>query len=397
MGVRAIRILWGLIALAVVASLGWMLMPRPLAVETATVTFGRFVANVAEDGKTRVRERYVVAAPLAGRMTRIALKVGDQIKAGDVIASIMPAPAPLLDPRARREAEERLSSTEAEFKRTQAEVDKARAEVGKAKMDLDRTRMLAVRGIASAETLERDQLASQVADRELRAAEFRNLAAGHEVEQIRALIARYGQSDGGPTESWSVTAPVSGVVLALRQESETVVQPGTPLIDIGDPRDLEVVVDVLSSDAVEIRPGAEVEIYDWGGPGTLSGRVRRVEPTAFTKLSALGVEEQRVNVVIDIVSPPNQWLKLGDGYRVEARIAVFSQNDATIVPTGALFRHGESWSVFVVADGRVQRRAVTLLRRGTRNAAVATGLKPGETVIVYPGDKVAPGIAVVAR
>jgi len=397
MSVRSIRILWGLIAVAVIAGVGWMLMPRPLVVETAPVTSGRFVAYVAEDGKTRVRERYVVAAPLAGRMTRIGLKVGDRIEAGDAIASIMPAPAPLLDPRARREAEERLSSAEAEFQRTQAEVEKARAEVDKAKMDLDRTRMLALRGIAAAETLERDQLASQVAQRELRAAEFHNLAASHEVEQIRALIARYGQTDGGPAESWSVKAPVSGVVLALRQESETVMQPGTPLIDIGDAHDLEVVVDVLSSDAVEIHPGAEVEIDDWGGPESLSGRVRRVEPTAFTKLSALGVEEQRVNVLIDIVSPPNEWLNLGDGYRVEARIAVFSQNDATIVPAGALFRRGESWNVFVAVDGRVEGRNVTLLRRGARNAAVAAGIRPGETVIVYPGDKVAPGIAVAPR
>jgi len=397
MSVAAIRILWGLIAVALIAGVGWMLMPRPLVVETAPVTSGRFVAYVAEDGKTRVRERYVVAAPLAGRMTRIGLKVGDRIEAGDAIASIMPAPAPLLDPRARREAEERLSSAEAEFKRSQAEVEKARAEVDKAKMDLDRTRLLALRGIAPVETLERNQLASQVADRELRAAEFRNLAAGHEVEQIRALIARYGQADGGPTESWSVKAPVSGVVLALRQESETVVQPGTPLIDIGDAHDIEVVVDVLSSDAVEIRPGAAVEIDDWGGPESLSGRVRRVEPTAFTKLSALGVEEQRVNVLIDIVSPANEWLNLGDGYRVEARIAVFSRNDATIVPLGALFRRDGSWSVFVVVDGRVERRTVTLLRRGAHSAAVAAGLKPGETVIVYPGDKVAPGAAVAPR
>jgi len=397
MSVTAIRILWGLIAMAVIAGVGWMLMPRPLVVETAPVSYGRFVAYVAEDGKTRVRERYVVAAPLAGRMSRIGLKVGDRIAEGDAICLITPAPAPLLDPRARREAEERLSSAEAEFKRSQAQVEKARAEVAKAKTDLDRTRMLALRGIAPAETLERDQLASQVAERELRAAEFHNLAVGHEVDQIRALIARYGQGDSGPSESWSVEAPVSGDVLAVRQESETVVQPGAPLIEIGDPHDLEVVVDVLSSDAVEIHPGAEVRIDDWGGPESLSGRVRRVEPTAFTKLSALGVEEQRVNVLIDIASPPNEWLKLGDRYRVEARIAVFSRNNAIVVPLGALFRRDGAWNVFVVKDGRAERRSVTLLRRGGRSAAVEAGLKPGETVIVYPGDKVASGVPVAPR
>ncbi len=397
MAIRAGRILWGLAALAALVALGWMLMPQPVIVETASVVKGRFVASVTEDGKTRVRERYVVAAPLAGQMTRIGLKVGDHVQAGDIIASILPAPAPLLDPRARREAEERLSSAEAEYKRTQAVVEQARAEADKAKMDVDRTRMLALRGIASAENLERDQLAAQVAERQLKAAEFRNDAAGHEVEQIRAIIARYGQTNGGPAESWNVTAPVAGVILALRQESETVVQAGTPLVDIGDPHDLEIVVDVLSSDAVEIEPGAAVEIDDWGGPVNLEGRVRRVEPTAFTKLSALGVEEQRVNVLIDLVSPPAEWSNLGDGYRVEARITVFSRNDATIVPVGALFRRDGAWNVFVDANGQAERRTVTLLRRGARTAAIAAGLKPGEMIIVYPGDQVAPGVAVAPR
>jgi HlyD family secretion protein len=395
MAVHAGRIVGGLIAVAAVAAVVWMLMPQPVTVETAQVTSGRFVATVDEDGMARVRERYVVAAPLAGRSTRIGLKVGDRVEAGDVIAAILPAPAPLLDPRARREAEERLSSAEAELKRTRTVVERARAETAKAKLDVDRARMLVQRGAATAESLERDQLAWQIADRDLRAAEFRNVAAAHEAEQIRALIARYSQADSGQMESWIVTAPVSGVILAVRQESATVVAPGTPLADIGNPHDLEVVVDVLSSDAVEIRPGAEVAIVRWGGPGNLQGRVRRVEPTAFTKLSALGVEEQRVNVLIDIVSPPDIWASLGDGYRAEARITVFSRDDATIVPAGALFRAGEAWRVYVVEGGRAEPRTVTLLlRRAVRTAAIAAGLKPGETVIVYPGDKVAPGVTV---
>jgi HlyD family secretion protein len=391
------RIVGGLIAVAAAAAVVWMLMPQPVTVETARVASGRFVATVDEDGKARVRERYVVAAPLAGRSTRIGLKVGDRVEAGDVIAAILPAPAPLLDPRARREAEERLSAAEAELQRTRTVVERARAEAGKAKLDRDRTRMLVQRGAATAESLERDQLAWQVADRDLRAAEFRNIAAAHEAKQIRALIARYGQAEAEPAESWTVTAPVAGVVLTVHQESETVVAPGTPLVDIGDPHDLEIAVDVLSSDAVEISPGAEVAIARWGGPGTLEGRVRRVEPTAFTKLSALGVEEQRVNVLIDIVSPPAMWASLGDGYRAEARITVFSRDDATIVPAGALFRDGEAWRVYVVEGGRAELRAVSVLRRAARTAAIAAGLKPGETLIVYPGDKVAPGVTVAAR
>lgn len=394
MVVHAARISWIVAAAAAVAIVTWMLMPQPVTVETARVITGPFAATVDEDGKTRVRERYVIAAPLAGRSSRIALKVGDQVKAGDAVATILPAPAPLLDPRARREAEERLSSAEAELKRTQAVIEQARAEAAKSKLDLDRTRMLALRGVATSETLERNQLAAQVADRELRAAEFRNEAAAHEVEQIRALIARYGEVNSGPVENWTVAAPAAGVVLAVRQESETIVSPGTPLVDIGDPHDLEIVVDVLSSDAVEIDPGAAVAIEHWGGSGALEGRVRRVEPAAFTKLSVLGVEEQRVNVVIDITSPPDQWASLGDGYRVEARITVFSRDDATIIPTGALFRQGTDWKVYVVADRRAELRVVEILRRGARTAAIASGLKPGETVIVYPGDSVAPGVQV---
>jgi HlyD family secretion protein len=181
------------------------------------------------------------------------------------------------------------------------------------------------------------------------------------------------------------------------QESETPVEAGMPILEIGDPHDLEIATDVLSTDAVEIRPDAEVTIEHWGGPGTLEGRVRRVEPSAFTKISTLGVEEQRVNVIIDIVSPPEQWSGLGDGYQLDTRITVLTQDDATIVSAGALFRRGEDWHVFVVENGRAELRTITLLRRSGRTAAVASGLTPGERVIVYPDDRVAPGVRVEIR
>jgi HlyD family secretion protein len=186
-------------------------------------------------------------------------------------------------------------------------------------------------------------------------------------------------------------------VLNVTQESETVVQPGSPILAIGDPRDLEVVVDVLSTDAVEIHPGAPVAIEHWGGPGVLAGRVRRVEPAAFTKISTLGVEEQRVNVLIDIVSPEKDWAGLGDAYQVDARITVFTRDDAMIVPSGALFRGAESWNVYVVKDGRAQSRDVTLVRRSGRSAAVSAGVQAGDRVIVYPSDRVAPGVRVDMR
>jgi len=332
------RILTALAIAGALAALVWALIPRPVLVESATAIKGKFVATVDEDGKTRVRERYVVAAPLAGRLTRVRLKAGDSVKADEAVATIMPSPAPFLDPRSRVEAEQRLGAAEAAHERTTATVERAKAQTGQAKKDLDRIRTLAETGAATAQALERAETAMRVADRDLRAAEFLDHATEHEVEQAKALLARYTDSYNRPPEQWNVTAPVSGLVLKVVQESETVVEPGTPLLDIGDPRDLEIVVDVLSTDAVEIRPGAEVAIEHWGGPGVLAGRVRRVEPAAFTKISTLGVEEQRVNVLIDIVSQQQDWAALGDAYQLDTRITVFARDDATIIPSGALFR-----------------------------------------------------------
>jgi HlyD family secretion protein len=391
------RILLIVGAVAAVGAIVWSFMPRPIPVETAMVTTGRFVATVDEDGKTRVRERYVVAAPLAGRAARISLKVGDAVATNDIITTILPLAAPLLDPRSRREAEERLGSAEAARERTRAIVERARAQSAQARTDLDRTRTLAERGVSTTQALERAELAMQVADRDLRAAEFQDHAAEHEVDQAKALLGRYDRGTEASIESWNVTAPVSGAILKVLQESETVVSPGTPLVEIGDPRDLEVVVDVLSTDAVEIQPGAEVMIERWGGTGALVGRVRRVEPTAFTKVSTLGVEEQRVNVIVDVISSPDIWVGLGDSYRVEARITVFSRETAIIVPTGALFRMGTDWNVYVVNNGRVERRRIEALRRSGRIAAVRTGLSVGETVIVYPSDRIEPGVRVLPR
>ncbi len=385
------------LSLAAAAGIVWAVLPGPIPVETATVTKGRFVATVDEDGKTRIRERYVVAAPLAGRLTRVRLKAGDQVRADDPIAAIVPSPAPLLDPRSRREAQERLGAAEATLQRAKAAVERANAQAAQADTELTRTRTLMERGAATVQALERAELAKRVADRDLRAAEFLNHAAEHELDQARALLARYGDGGEAPPEVWNVTAPVAGLVLKVTQESETIVQPGSSIMEIGDARDLEIVVDVLSTDAVEIRPGADVRIVNWGGPGALAGRVRRIEPAAFTKVSTLGVEEQRVNVLVDITSPPEQWAGLGDAYQVDARITVFAQDDATIAPAGALFRRGESWNVFVIDGGRAAARPVTLVRRSGQLAAVAAGLAPGERVIVYPGDRIASGVRVEAR
>ncbi len=390
------RILSVLGILAALALGIWAMVPQPVPVEVAMVTNGAFVATVDEDGKTRIRERYVVAAPLPGRLTRVRLKAGDAVKADEMIAAIVSAPAPFLDPRSRRDWEERLGTAEAARERTKALVERARAQTSQANKDLNRIRTLTESGVSTAQALERAETAMRVANRELRAAEFQDHATEHEVEQAKALLAQYGEG-AAPPDRWNMTAPVSGLVLKVAQESETIVQPGTPVLEIGDPLDLEIVVDVLSTDAVEIKPGAAVSIDHWGGPGTLSGRVRRVEPAAFTKISTLGVEEQRVNVLIDIASPPKDWAGLGDAYQLDTRITVFSRDNATVVPAGALFRTGENWSVFVVENGRAQRRAVTLLRRSGQFAAVTSGVQSGDRAIVYPSDRIAPGVRVKTR
>jgi HlyD family secretion protein len=397
MHITAGRVGLALGAMAAVAGIAWFLLPKPVPVETASVTKGRFVASVDDDGKTRIRQRYVVAAPLAGRLTRVRLKAGDQVTADEVVAAILPPPAPLLDPRSRREAEERLGTAEAALERSKATVERAQAQTAQAQTDLDRTRTLATTGASTVQALERAELAQRIADRDLRAAEFLNHAAEHELAQAKALLGRYKDGADGSAELWSVTAPVSGVVLKVVQESETVVQSGMSLMEIGDPRDLEIVTDVLSTDAVEIRPGADVTIEHWGGPGTLSGRVRRIEPAAFTKVSTLGVEEQRVNVLIDVLSPPQQWAGLGDGYQVDTRITVFTRPDIEIIPAGALFRRGNDWSVYIVEGGRAEFRAVDVIRRSGGFAAISKGLRPGERVIVYPGDQIGAGVRVNSK
>lgn len=383
-------------AMVALAGVLWFVWPRPTPVETAAVAKGRFVASIDEDGKTRVRQRYTVAAPLAGQLSRVRLKAGDPVGEGDVVASILPPPAPLLDSRSRREAEERLGIAEATVERSKATVERAQAQAAQAKTDLDRSRALAASGATTAQALERAELAQRIADRDLRAAEFQDHAASHELAQARALLGRY-RDDASLPEPWNVTAPVSGVVLKVVQESATAVPSGATLMEIGDPRDLEIVTDVLSTDAVEIRAGADVAIDRWGGSGILAGKVSRVEPSAFTKISTLGVEEQRVNVRIDLLSPPSQWSGLGDGYRVDTRIAVYARDNVEIVPAGALFRRGGDWSVYVVENGRAEIRAVEVLRRSGGFAAIGKGLRQDHRVIVYPGDQVGPGVRVVAR
>ena len=394
------RAVYVLLAAGAIGILVFALMPKPVAVDLAEVVRGHFEQTVDDDGKTRVRERYMVSAPLAGTLLRMSVKAGDPVEIGGVLASIVPNPSPLLEPRTRQELEQRLGAAEARKMHAAAAVERVQANLDQAKADLERTRVLASKGVAPPSKLERDEILARIGVRELDAARFETHAAEHEVELARAALDMPSDNTaqrpaGGGT--WDIRSPVAGRVLRVLQESEASVAIGAPLIEIGDPRDIEVVVDVLSTDAVQIDSGAPVRIEGWGGDKPLDGRVRRVEPSAFTKISALGVEEQRTNVIIDIVSPQAHWSTLGDGYRVDARIIVYQAEDMLKVPTSALFRESDRWAVYLASDGTARKRVITISRRTGLEAAVASGLNPGERVILFPSDAIRDGIHVTSR
>jgi HlyD family secretion protein len=393
------RLWWVVIGGALLLLVYTTLRPQPVAVDVAQVVRGRFESSVEEDGKTRVRERYTVSAPLEGRLERIRLKAGDPVERDMVLAVMQPKEPAFLDTRTEQELRARLGAVEATRERTRATMERVQASLNQAKADYERTKTLADAGLTTPAHRERDELAVKLASKEVAAAEFAYLAATHEVEMARAALSRVGKTAETQRldQHWEIRSPVLGRVLRVVHEDEGVVSLGTPLLELADPSDLEVVVDVLTTDAVLIRPGAQAWLERWGGPRALEGRVRLVEPSGFTKISALGVEEQRVNVVIDPVADREQWQNVGDGYRVDARIVVFSQDDAVKVPTGALFRDGEHWAVFIFADGYVRKRQVRISKRNGREALVEQGLEPGEQVVLYPSDAVHDGGRVRVR
>lgn len=392
------RIVWIAAGVALLAALGWSFRPRAVPVEVAEVVKGPFAQTVEEDGATRVRERYAVSAPLAGRLLRVSVEAGDPVQKGGALAVIVPSAPAMLDPRTRAELSERVGAAEARVERARAAAERAGAALDQSRADLARTEKLERGGFVSPSAREQAQLAVRVSEKELEAARFERHAAEHDLSQARAALARARSFGGNGYErgaEWEIRSPVAGRVLKVLKESEDVVDAGAPILEIGDPRDLEVVLDVLSTEAVRVKPGADVEL-DAGGGLRLSGRVRLVEPSAFTKVSALGVEEQRVNVIADLTSPPEAWQALGDAYRVDARIVVHRETDAVKVPVAALFRDDAEWAVFVVSEGRAERRRVRIARRGALEAVVEQGLSPGERVIAYPGDAVRDGARVQA-
>ena len=382
--------------LLLVLGFGWAFRPQPALVEVAEARKGLFELTIEEDGKTRVRERYVVSAPLAGQLARVKLKPGDEVRAGSVVAQLSPLAPSMIDARTAGELSARVGASQAGLDAARANVARVEAALAQAQADLARQRKLEKEGFVAPAAGEMAALEVQLQTKALEAARFGEQGARHDLAQARAALmrAQEGASLKRPGSTWPISSPVAGRVLRVLQESEATVALGTPLLEIADPHDLEVVVDVLSTDGARIKAGAPVRIETGAGP-RLAGWVRRVEPAAFTKVSALGVEEQRVNVIIDLTSPPQRWEQLGDQFRVDVQIIVFEQADAVIAPVAALFRstgaETDAWSVFVVQGERAQRRAIKVGARGPLEAWVTDGLAPGERVVVYPSDALKDG------
>ena len=383
----------GLLLLMLVA---WGLWPKPVLIETGVVARGPLTVRVSEEGKTRVRNRYVVAAPIAGKMRRVPLKAGDEVVAGEtLLTTIEPIAAPLLDPRARIQAEAAVSMQEAARKQAVEVLDAKRTTLQLAEADRDRVRAAKLQGSVSA--MDRDRVEGEASMRaaEVRAAEFALQVIDYELAQTRANLER--PEAGGRGNLIEVKSPVTGRVLKVMQESETIVSPGVSILEIGDPADLEIEAEILSRDAVAIHPGDSVEIEQWGGENALKARVRRVEPAAFTKISALGVEEQRVIVLSDLVDSPEMAKRLGDRFRVEVRVAIWRTESALIVPAGALFREGNVWKTYVFGRSRAQLRAVDVGHSDGRLTEILSGLQVGDEVLLHPPDTVGDGTRVKKR
>jgi HlyD family secretion protein len=374
-----------------------VLWPTTFPVDVAPVPRGPLTVTVDEEGVTRVRDRFVVAAPVSGRVLRIELDPGDRVKRGQVVAQVRAEAPPLLDARARAEAEAGVEGARAALGRARAEEQRAKATLAQAQRDLARNRALVATGAMAQREAEIQEADVRVAEETANAAAFAVRAAMSELQRAQTRLAPLSLE--APTgRVVSVTAPVEGVVLKRLRESETVVPAGDPLVEIGDPSGLEIVADLLSTDAVRVKVGARAFVEQWGGDKPLKARVRRIEPAGFMKISALGVEEQRVNVVLDFVeSSPAARAALGDGYRVEVRVVIWESPNVVQVPTSALFRHGEQWAVYVFEGGRARRTLVELGHQTGQYAEVRSGLDEGARVILHPGDTLVDGARVRER
>jgi HlyD family secretion protein len=385
-----------LTGIAVVVAIGWSFTPQSVSVEVARVSRGPLAVTVDEEARTRVHDRYIVSAPVPGYLTRIAYRPGAVVRAGQSVARVLPAPPGPIDARTRSQLEARVEAAVDALRQTRTHVESARAALAQATRDFERLRQLERDRAIAPQEVEGARTRQQVADADVNAALAGADVAEHDLEAARAaLVAADGARPAGRITD--IRAPREGAILRVFEQSERVVSAGTPLLEIGDPSALEIVADLLSTDAVQVSSGARVLVDRWGGEGLLNGRVRLVEPSSFTKVSALGVEEQRVNVVIDLTDPPTIWQRLGDGFALEVRVIVWERPDVLKVPAGTLFRRGDQWTVFKVVGRRAVAQPIGVGHQNSIDAEVLDGLAAGDQVIVHPSERVGDGTRVDVR
>ncbi len=382
------------IALIVIAIVGYGFLPRPVPVDLAKASRGIMSVTIEEEGKTRVKDRFVVSAPVSGFVRRIKLDAGDPVKNGQIVAELEPLRPAVLDPRSRSAAEAAVSGAEAALASAQENANSASAVSEYAAANLGRTKKLYEAGYAAREAFDQAESEAKRTRANLLSAEAAVKTAHSELEKARAALKYSAEGDNATV---SVRSPVNGRLLLIHRKSEGVVNSGEPLLDIGDPASLEVRVEVLSSDAVKIKPATPVLFERWGGDKALSGKVRLIEPSGFTKISSLGVEEQRVLVIADIISIPENWQKLGDSFRVEAKFVIWEEKDVLQLPASSIFRKGDGWAVFVVNNNRAELRQIQTGQRNGLTAQVLSGLSEGESVIIHPDDLIKDGIRVKPR
>lgn len=393
-------VIWGALAAAVIVGLAFAFRPQAVPVDFAAVEKGALIVTIDEEAETRVQDVFVLSAPVTGRLRRIEAEAGDFVAAGEtVVAQIEPADPSFLDVRSETQARAAVQAAESALTLARAELDEAMAESEFAASELRRAEALIRNETISQRALDDARRVFKTRSAAVTTARAAVAMRQFELAEAQALLVSPTETQDlhGNCACLTITAPVSGQILRLIRESEVIVQAGEPLMDIGDPGSLEIVADLLSSDAVRVEPGDAVIIEEWGGTVPLAGEVRRIEPFGFTKVSALGIEEQRVNVIIDITDPPERWGRLGHGYRVETRIVLWRDDDVFKVPLTALFRDGTNWALFVEEDGRARRRIVELGQSNGLEAQIATGLTIGERVVLHPSDRVVDGVLIEAR
>jgi len=394
-------ILWSVLLTVLAAGLVYAFWPQPVPVDLARVTRGHLAVTVDEEGETRVKQAYIVSSPIAGNARRIEIEIGDTVVAGKTkVADIEPIDPAFLDVRSRAQAEAAVSAAEAARTLAAAELKSAKAELVFARTEFGRARQLYRRAVGSKRALDEAERAFKTRQAAVETASANLRVRTFELERARLQLLPPGEQTRrklGPCGCVTVRSPVSGSVLRIFHKSAGVVRAGEQLLEVGDPRKIEIVVDLLSSDAVRVRAGQRVIIENWGGKRKLAAQVSRVEPLGKTKVSALGIEEQRVDVVIELTDPPERWQKLGHGFRVETRIVLWETDNTLKVPLSALFRVGQRWAVFTAVDGRARRRFVTVGRRNDLEAEVTGGIKEGARVVVHPSNRVEGGVRIVGR